>query len=183
MKKRNSKTILAETLLELARHQTLDKITVKQIVEESGLSMQTFYNHFQDKSELILYIHKSEGDRNMDALRKGLISYEDLARKNLDFFLEHKDYMANAIVNSNGPEPYVRQIADTALHVLRDYFINQLGLNPLPKEIDFDLRMYVNAVITLYSDLALGRLSLPEEEFLTYLHNGMPPALRPYLLP
>ena len=183
MKKRNSKTILAETLLELARYQTLDKITVKQIVEESGLSMQTFYNHFQDKSELILYIHKSEGDKNMDALRKGQISFTDMARKNLDFYLEHKDYMANAISNSPASNPYLRQIADTTLAVMEHYFQNQLGLDPIPEEIDFDLRMYVNALVALYGDLALGRLSMPNEKFLDYLHNGMPPKLRTYLLP
>ena len=51
MKKRTSKEIFSEALLELSRTTPVDKITVKQIVEASGLSLQTFYNHFKDKSK------------------------------------------------------------------------------------------------------------------------------------
>ena len=54
MKKRTSKQIFAETFLELSRELTIDKITVKKIVEESGLSLKTFYNHFPDKYSLML---------------------------------------------------------------------------------------------------------------------------------
>ena len=57
LKKRTSKQIFAETLLELSKRMPVDKITVKQIVDESGLSLQTFYNHFLDKADLILWIH------------------------------------------------------------------------------------------------------------------------------
>lgn len=71
MKKRTSEEIFAETLLELSREMPLDKITVKRIVEESGLSLQTFYNHFKDKYELVLWIHKSEGDRTMAQVSAG----------------------------------------------------------------------------------------------------------------
>ena len=183
MKKRNSKTIFAETLLELSRHHPLDRITVKQIVEESGLSMQTFYNHFQDKSELILYIHRSEGDRNMEALRKKQITVEDLARNNLAFYMDHKDYMANAISNSPASDPYIRQIAERACRVFGEYLEELTGMHPLPAELDFALRMYIHAANAMYAEMALNRLSLPPEEFLTYLHNGRPPLLRPYLLP
>ena len=36
MRKRSSKEIFSETLLELSQHKTVDKITVQQIVDESG---------------------------------------------------------------------------------------------------------------------------------------------------
>lgn len=58
MKKRTSKQIFAETFLELSRELPIDKITVKKIVEESGLSLKTFYNHFSDKYSLMLYIEE-----------------------------------------------------------------------------------------------------------------------------
>ena len=48
----------------------MDKITVKQIVDESGLSLQTFYNHFMDKADLILWVHKSAFDEIMGKIGK-----------------------------------------------------------------------------------------------------------------
>ncbi len=60
MKKRATKDIFVEALLKLAKRKSIDKISVKEIVEESGLSLQTFYNHFLDKADLILWVHKSK---------------------------------------------------------------------------------------------------------------------------
>ena len=51
MKRQKSKEVFGDALMTLARTQPVERITVKQIVEKSGLSLQTFYNHFKDKSE------------------------------------------------------------------------------------------------------------------------------------
>ena len=56
MKKRTSKQIFAETFLELSRELPIDKITVKKIIEESGLSLisrQARSRMFQSISVLI----------------------------------------------------------------------------------------------------------------------------------
>ena len=58
-----SKQIFAETIQELAEEIPIDRITVKQIVEESGLSLQTFYNHFHDKADLVVWVHLSETEK------------------------------------------------------------------------------------------------------------------------
>ena len=74
MKKRTSKDIFADTLLALAKQEPLERITVKQIVEESGLSLQTFYNHFHNKNELIIWIHRRVGERTLAKIEKGSYS-------------------------------------------------------------------------------------------------------------
>ena len=63
MKKKSANEIFGGTLLELARSTPIEKITVKQIVEGSGLSLQTFYNHFHDKNDLVRWIHRSGNGR------------------------------------------------------------------------------------------------------------------------
>ena len=42
----NVKNIIASALLELCETKSLEALTVKQILEKSGVSRQTFYNHF-----------------------------------------------------------------------------------------------------------------------------------------
>jgi AcrR family transcriptional regulator len=63
VKKRTSKEIFGDALLLLARKEELERITVKQIVEQSGLSLQTFYNHFHDKEELVAWLHREGSER------------------------------------------------------------------------------------------------------------------------
>ena len=63
MKRNRTKIAIADAFIQLLNENTIDKITVKQIVEESGLSLQTFYNHFHDKADLVVWVHLSETEK------------------------------------------------------------------------------------------------------------------------
>ena len=56
----NLKNIIANSLLSLNESQSLDSITIKQILEDTGISRQTFYNHFVDKNDLIQSIYDTK---------------------------------------------------------------------------------------------------------------------------
>ena len=49
-----------ETLLILLQDKPIDKITVDEIVSNSGFSKRTFYNHFRDKNDLVSSIWRRE---------------------------------------------------------------------------------------------------------------------------
>ncbi len=53
----NTKELIASGLLELCETSSLKSITVGQILSHTGAGRQTFYNHFQDKNDLIQYIY------------------------------------------------------------------------------------------------------------------------------
>ena len=49
-------TLLAESFKELALKHPIEKITIKEITDKAGVIRPTFYNHFQDKYELLEWI-------------------------------------------------------------------------------------------------------------------------------
>lgn len=49
-------TLLAESFKELAKKHPIEKITIKEITDLAGVIRPTFYNHFQDKYELLEWI-------------------------------------------------------------------------------------------------------------------------------
>lgn len=51
---------LADSLKTLGRQQPIEKITIKEITDGAGVIRPTFYNHFQDKFDLIEWIVKTE---------------------------------------------------------------------------------------------------------------------------
>lgn len=52
--------LLAESLKEIATKHPIEKITIKEITDKAGVIRPTFYNHFQDKFELLEWILKKD---------------------------------------------------------------------------------------------------------------------------
>ena len=60
MEKNKTKEALAVSFKELVLTQPIEKITIKEITDRAGVIRATFYNHFQDKYELLEWIIKEE---------------------------------------------------------------------------------------------------------------------------
>ena len=54
--KQETNTLLAESFKKLALQHPIEKITIKEITDQAGVIRPTFYNHFQDKYELLEWI-------------------------------------------------------------------------------------------------------------------------------
>ncbi len=59
-RKENVEKRLIESFKELAQKTTVDKMTIQEITDGAGVIRPTFYNHFQDKYQLLEYIFQSE---------------------------------------------------------------------------------------------------------------------------
>ena len=51
--KREIDQLLADSFKELACQNPIEKITIKEITDRAGVIRTTFYNHFQDKYEML----------------------------------------------------------------------------------------------------------------------------------
>lgn len=182
MKKRSSKQIFVEALLELTKQKSVNKITVQQIVDESGLSLQTFYNHFLDKSDLILWVHKSKFEELLSKLGKNGYTYRDFTLENIHFYLDHKDYMWNVLHNTHGQDSYWRISADSTYRFLKDYIIKRHKLSELPEDIDFYLKVYAYSGQYMYAEWVSNMEQTSPEMFACYVEGAMPEALKKYLL-
>ncbi len=58
--KREVKILLADSFKELVLEKAVEKITIKEITDRAGVIRVTFYNHFQDKYELLEWICREE---------------------------------------------------------------------------------------------------------------------------
>ena len=58
--KQTTDQVLADSLKALVLTKPVEKITIKEITDKAGVIRPTFYNHFQDKYELIEWIIREE---------------------------------------------------------------------------------------------------------------------------
>ncbi len=60
MQKKTTDMLLADSFKQLALTTPIEKITIQEITGNAGVIRPTFYNHFQDKYDLLEWIIKVE---------------------------------------------------------------------------------------------------------------------------
>ena len=79
---------IEESFIRLLNERPLDKITIKDIVDDCGISRNTFYYHFQDITALLEHILNADVERvlsqhlDMDSWEDGFISAARFALEN-----------------------------------------------------------------------------------------------------
>ncbi len=79
--RRKSKYWLAEAMKECMKKAPVEKITVKEITEECGVTRQTFYRNFQDKYDLINWYFEDNLLNPLNIWERDRQSYESLVNK------------------------------------------------------------------------------------------------------
>ena len=181
LKRRTSKEVFGEALLTLTKTDSMDHITVKQIVEESGLSLQTFYNHFRDKDDLILWLHQRGGERLIARLEGKRWTFHDLTMESIRFCMEYGSFLRVSFKGSV-QDPYAVIASESAYGFLASFICKRLNREELPEDLAFYLRMYIYACLHIFKEYSVKGWTLPREQLAEYLEQGMPEQLKPWLL-
>ena len=156
---RLTKYALAQSLRKLLKERPLDKITVKDLVEDCGVNRQTFYYHFQDIYDLIAWSLNTEMN---EILKNNNAMHSDLKTK---FLLVFRYFEDNRQIILNGFDPvnhmqYERIIEQYAREHLRE----KLLLVPQSAFVSEEER---EALIDIYANGFSGL-------FLKWIERGMP---------
>lgn len=107
-----SKKALAQSLKELIKTKSFDKITVSDITDNCGLNRQSFYYHFQDKYELANWIYYNDvisvvvKDRTFEDWSDGFLEMLSIM-KSEQFFYSN----IIKIIGQNSFQDYLFQVA------------------------------------------------------------------------
>jgi probable dihydroxyacetone kinase regulator len=107
---KNSNEIFAESLKKMLEKKALDHITVKDIVEDCGVSRQAFYYHFKDIYDLVEWIFLEEAsealanNRDIDTWQQGYCHVLMRLRDNKTFVINtyrsiSREYLENFMYN------------------------------------------------------------------------------------
>lgn len=86
--------LLSESFKEIAATKPIEKITIKEITDKAGVIRPTFYNHFQDKYELLEWIVQTELIDPMDSmidrgqLKESVVNALTVMSKEKEFFIK-----------------------------------------------------------------------------------------------
>lgn len=156
------KEIIADAAKKLVIEKKIKRLTVKDIVNECGITRQTFYYHFEDIPDLIQWILQKDADR--------LLQEVDLQKDPEKHFL-HWFQMASRL------SPYIKKSMETKygqeLEVLIKQQVYRLFRKIAEKEnlfpdynrweLDLILRYHCHAVLGIMEDMVYENTEKLEE--------------------
>ncbi len=158
--------LLAESFKELAVSKPIEKITIREITDRAGVIRPTFYNHFQDKYELLEWIARQE---LMEPIRPFLNNH--MTKEGITFvlntMLNEKEFYMKA-VNLTGQnsfeEVFKGCIAELILDHVDERALEKAGAYPwlTPKYIS---DQYAQSLCYSIMEWARGGMHIPAKEF------------------
>lgn len=172
-----TKYMFAKSIKELMMNESLDKITVTDIVKRSGKTRQTFYRNFKDKYDLVNWYFEKLADKSFRQISNSYTLKEGLTKK-FTFLLNDKVFFMEAFKSKdyNNVENYDYQC------ILEFYSqIIKKKIGSIPNDIQFLLEMYCHGSITMTVNWALSGMITPPEEIADLLISALPKKLEELL--
>lgn len=120
MKQQITKNAIETAFLKLLKDRNFEKVMVKDIVEECGLTRNTFYYYYDDTYNIIEDVLERETRRMIEEMDQGASVFE--AAKDLFEFLEENPKIARHLFGSVKKDEIYRYIRSMVEIVLRYYF-------------------------------------------------------------
>ena len=93
IRKPTTKELLAASFRELAHQKPISRITITEITDNCGMSQPTFYNHFYDKYDLIMWIQISRVNEIMSRIDKDNFEWRDTLLAGAEYYAENREYI------------------------------------------------------------------------------------------
>ena len=143
-----TKDAIKKSFLKLLNSKPIDKITVKEIVEDCGINRNSFYYHFDDISSLMEEIFNDQADEFVSHTFSPDNLYDSIMEA-ITFSLENKTAILH-VFNSPNRQFYDRYLNRVARRTVTEFFDN---FTKDSKRISAEDR---EAVVMYYKSLLIG---------------------------
>lgn len=174
----NTKEYIALVFNELLKKMPFEKIKVRDIMTHADISRTTFYRHFNDKFDLLIWFYE-------DKLKHADVSETDF-RKNSNITFQ---LMAEDPVTFRSALTYDRQnsLTDYIVDRGREFFTRRmkqlLGVSQLPDDVVYAIEFYNGGARQIWYAWVFSKMTKTPEEITQILIDNMPPVLLPCIEP
>lgn len=180
MKQISTKQYFEESLRELCSLKSFDNISVRDIADNCGMSTRTFYNHFRDKQDLVLWMFTSKFETYISTNPSFniVVLYKYLE----EIMLNDREMYINIMESEFFGENYFNDVITYLQNRTIQYIKDNSKMKEVSGEILFGIEFFYQGGFHLGYKYLKGELNLSKEEYLNYLISSMPSVLRFYLL-
>ncbi len=172
---------IAAAFLKLCKCKSIKKITVQDIIRESGVARQTFYNHFQDKFELMNYIYQQEAEYSFEYSSTKKVDPKDALYWLLCRVLEKREYYT-ALVNYDTQNNFENYFFESAVKFYSSYVIQCSGDETLDEPMQRAIEFNVAGARCLFIQWIKSGMKEDPGELAAEILELMPEKMKRYIL-
>lgn len=181
MKRKTTKEILAESFRELAEKKGVDKITIREITENCGFSPATFYRHFKDKYNLIVWDFDQRCRRITDRIGSDGYTWSQVLLDGPEMVYGQKEYVKNLLNHTSGQDSFSKNFAHINISLLTREILKSPDLKKLNTELEICIKVYSYGIVQIVCDWISGKIKISPEHLAVLLEQALPEPLKPYL--
>lgn len=173
-KRDKTKYKLANAIKQLMETQSLDKITVKDIVSQCDMTRQTFYRYFQDKYDLVNWYFERLVQKSFKQMGVSCSLREGLHKKFR--FIEEECIFFSGAFQSNDYNSLMNYDYDCIFKFYEEIITSKTN-KPLEEDLAFLLRMYCRGSIYMTVEWVNKKDRPAPEEITNLLIEALPDRL------
>jgi probable dihydroxyacetone kinase regulator len=175
-----TKQLFADAVTELLREKPLEAITVKNLCEATGASRQTFYNHFLDKYDLIVWICRRQCRELWTSFQERRLSFRECMLE-VYSLLDRNQAFYRVIMDMKGQGSF----RDFLFSFTENYYqdvVRSRGI-PLDSRLNYAISFTTVGTIEMAAKWIRDGYQMRPEEMIEYQLMCCPEILRPFLEP
>lgn len=177
MKKQDTKQQIQLAMEGLMQRKTVERVTVNELVERSGITRQTFYHHFKDKYDVVHRVFLMDSRAGLSKIAVGDFGWDGAITHVLTIFKNRRGFYYNAM-KSRGQNSLSGYMAafDIAFHT--EMLKKSLRVEALEPEMEITVRFWCFGVVQVMEDWVLRGMQEPEQFLGSMLASCIPDAIR-----
>ena len=176
-----AKDLMLEALKTIlkTKKKTLGKITVNDIVEEAGVSKQTFYNYFHDKYDLFSYAVITVLQSNLTTSEENACSFMETIRNYYQTVLMEQDFYRSFIRDVSAREQIFSCIMDFSASYFNRRVLEKYGDGNIPEDVTLAIQFCSVGNAKLVVDWMLNKMEKSPETMADITFRCIPNLLLP----
>lgn len=171
-----TRLVFVESMKQLMAHTPLDRITVRQIVENCGATRQTFYRNFRDKYDLVNWYFDRIVQKTIRQMGVSLTLREALVKK-FEYMVQDRHFFLSALSSRD-----YNNLMDYDYRCILAFYRSVAQANgAVTGEIGFLLEFYCHGSMDMTAAWVRDGMQEPPEAMARHLVEAMPEKLAPYL--
>ena len=174
------KEMLAEALIELSKHKSIEKITVTDIVCECNTSRRTFYNHFVDKYDLISWIYTNRVEAILSCFTV-TDSWQQCMTNTYHAFLKNAVFFST-VIDQEGQNSFYQQFSVHTYNYMKGIIASHLHSQQIPEDIEYALTAHVYGQVNCAAKWIREGFLIAPDQMALYNVQNMPPLIRRFFI-